>query len=74
MILVMTNCPFLRASCHKGHVWETLARPNMLHVVDLCNACSDHCAIHQRKCKEWQKGGSLVALQMMKSLHVGTRR
>jgi hypothetical protein len=20
-------------------------------------ACSDLCAIHQRKCKEWQKGG-----------------
>jgi hypothetical protein len=23
-------------------------------------ACSDLCAIHQRKYKEWQKGGSLV--------------
>jgi hypothetical protein len=35
-------------------------------------ACSDLWDIHQRKCKEWQKGGSLVAWPAMKSLLVGT--
>jgi hypothetical protein len=34
-------------------------------------ACSDLWAIHQRKCKEWQKGGSLVAWPTMKSLLMG---
>jgi hypothetical protein len=36
--------------------------------------CSDLGAIHQRKCKEWQKGGFLVGRSAMKSLHVGTGR
>jgi hypothetical protein len=37
-------------------------------------ACSDFWAIHQRKCKEWQKGVSLVAWPAMKSLLVDTGR
>jgi hypothetical protein len=41
---------------------------NNTPVVDLCNA------IHQRKCKEWQKGGPLVTQPSMKSLCVGTGR
>jgi hypothetical protein len=36
-------------------------------------ACSDLWAIQQRKCKEWQREGSLVAQPAMKSLLVGTR-
>jgi hypothetical protein len=35
-------------------------------------ACSDLWVIHQRKCKEWQKGGSLLARPVMKSLLMGT--
>jgi hypothetical protein len=35
-------------------------------------ACSDLLAIHQWKCKEWQKGGFLVACTEMKSLCLGT--
>jgi hypothetical protein len=37
-------------------------------------ACSDLWAIHKRKCKEWEKGGFLVVLPVIKSLRVGTGR
>jgi hypothetical protein len=52
-----------------GNLWQSKTNDLGLTFV---KACSDLWAIHQRKCKEWQKGGSLVAWSAMKSLLVGT--
>jgi hypothetical protein len=41
--------------------WETLALQDILLYYTFVMACSDLRVIHQRKCKEWQKGGFLVA-------------
>jgi hypothetical protein len=41
----------------RGNLWQSKTYELGLTFV---KACSDLCAIHQRKCKEWQKGGSLV--------------
>jgi hypothetical protein len=38
----------------RGNLWQN--KTNELGL----KACSDLLVIHQRKCKEWQKGGSLV--------------
>jgi hypothetical protein len=35
----------------------TLAKPGIRPIVNFLMACSDIWAIHQAKCKEWQKGG-----------------
>jgi hypothetical protein len=41
----------------RGNLWQIKTYELGLTFV---KACSDLWAIHQRKCKEWQKGGSLV--------------
>jgi hypothetical protein len=41
----------------RGNLWQSKTYELGLTFV---KAGSDLCAIHQRKCKEWQKGGSLV--------------
>jgi hypothetical protein len=52
-----------------GNLWQSKTNDLGLTFV---KACSVLWAIHQRKCKEWQKGGSLVAWQAMKSRRMGT--
>jgi hypothetical protein len=69
----LSNCERgLRVQCDTqegGNLWQS--RTNDLGLT-FVKVCSDLWAIHQRKCKEWQKGGSLVAWPAMKPLLVGT--
>jgi hypothetical protein len=53
-----------------GNLWQNKTYDLELTFV---KACSDLWAIHQRMCKEWQKGGFLVAHVVLKSLRVGTK-
>jgi hypothetical protein len=41
----------------RGNLWQSKTYELGLTFV---KACSDLWVIHQRKCKEWQKGGSLI--------------